>query len=76
MIIFSDKRAAAEMNLGIVMVMRKDYQTGLQHYQNALRDRPHYPVCYFNMGNAVSGLLFSYSMAHFNFFNFFFSTLN
>lgn len=42
------------MNLGIVMVMRKRYSEGLQHYNNALQARPYYPVCYYNMGNAVS----------------------
>lgn len=42
------------MNLGIVMVMRKRYLEGLQHYNNALQARPYYPVCYYNMGNAVS----------------------
>lgn len=51
--ISSDKRAAAEMNLGIVMVMKKQYNTALLHYNNALQARPYYPVCYYNMGNAV-----------------------
>lgn len=53
-IIFSDKRAAAEMNMGIVLVMKKRYEEALQHYVRALEDRPFYPVCYYNMGNAVS----------------------
>lgn len=49
---FSDKRAAAEMNLGIVMVMRKKYSEAMQHYNRALIARPYYPVCYYNLGNA------------------------
>lgn len=41
------------MNLGIVMVMRKEYSVALQHYKRALKARPYYPVCYYNIGNAV-----------------------
>ncbi len=39
------------MNLGIVQTALKKYQQAEISYQTALKHRPFYPDCYFNLGN-------------------------
>lgn len=46
--------AAAHMNLAIIQAELKKYTAAEKNYLLAIRYRPKYPDCYYNLGNLVS----------------------
>lgn len=63
--------AAAWMNLGIVQMNKNQQKQAEVSFMNALKYRPKYADCYYNIGNLVFQIKFSVNFTKINFVSYY-----